>query len=169
MTAPREIEGWSVSETGARKPDTAGLVYVTRDERSLWVEESGGFVALPMAVLVALLRARGWTVVEPGGAPALHPKAPNLRAALADSYVVTDLKPHPWLREALERPAQPFVAGEAAEEAVLVLPLAPELAAKVTRAAEVLEVSPATFAEGALALRVVAVAEGRETKMGGGR
>jgi hypothetical protein len=52
---------------------------------------------------------------------------------------------------------------------VLVIPCAPELAAKVARAAEVLEVSPATFAEGALALRVVAVAEGRETKMGGGR
>jgi hypothetical protein len=48
---------------------------------------------------------------------------------------------------------------------VLVIPCAPELAAKVARAAEVLEVSPATFAEGALALRVVAVAEGRETPL----
>jgi hypothetical protein len=71
VSEPREIEGWSVSETGARKPDTAGIVYVTRDERSLWVEESGDVVALPMAVLVELLRARGRTVVEPGAPESL--------------------------------------------------------------------------------------------------
>jgi hypothetical protein len=66
MTSPREIEGWSVSETGA----TIRANRYTADGIHLMMEDWQGHemdsLHVPEAVVAELLRARGWTVVEPG-------------------------------------------------------------------------------------------------------
>ena len=100
MSEPIEIEGWTVTGARATASTASDTTEVRADAGELVVDlgyHGPVRTEIPLAVVAALLRARGWTVVE----PEIRPLMPPHPGPLPASFVMTEPSPTQWLREML--------------------------------------------------------------------